>query len=144
MTRTGLHEDVRRVPDDAFAIGYEGKHAGRINIPKYWSRTSWLVMGSGGMVSTPGDLYRWLQAIRNGTTLGAAYAARYFSGGVLAGGDMRGYFTLYTEGPKDLFILCSNAHAHPGDYTTRVGDALVELVRGGERRTVTVTPKPRP
>jgi CubicO group peptidase (beta-lactamase class C family) len=129
MTRTGLHEDAARLRDEAFAIGYEGRPAGKLNIPKYWGSTSWLVMGSGGMQSCPLDLYKWLMAIRSGGLLSPESAARYWTGGVLAGGDDRGFFCLYTEGPGNLMILCSNAHAGGGDLPSRVGRGLVELVR---------------
>ncbi len=130
MTRTGLHEDAARFPDDAFAVGYEGKSVGSINIPKYWGKTSWLVMGSGGMESTPMDLYRWLAAIRAGKTLAPAAAAKYWHGGALAGGDDRGFFCLYTEGPNDMFVMCTNGHGGPGDRASAVGRRLFELVTG--------------
>lgn len=128
MARTGLHEEAAGFDDREFAVGYEGRPAGTINIPKHWGRTSWLVMGSGGMQSTPRDLYRWLQAIRGGKTLSAASAAKYWKGGALAGDDDRGFFCLYTEGPGNLMILCSNVHRAPGDLVSMVGRRLVELV----------------
>jgi len=128
MTRTGLHEEAAGFDDREFAVGYEGQRVGRINIPKHWGRTSWLVMGSGGMQSTPRDLYRWIQAIRDGKTLSAASAAKYWKGGPLAGGDDRGFFCLYTEGPGNLMILCSNVHRAPGDLVSTVGRQLAELV----------------
>ena len=134
MTRTGLHEDAEHFPDSEFAIGYEGQPAGKINIPRHWGRTSWLVMGSGGMQSTPHDLYRWLTAIREGKTLSAAAAAKYWSNGVLAGGDDRGFFCLYTEGPGTLMIMCSNAHSRRGDLATAVGGRLVRLVMESPER----------
>jgi len=128
MTRTGLHEEAAGFDDGDFAAGYEGQRVGTINIPKHWGRTSWLVMGSGGMQSTPRDLYRWIQAIRDGKTLSAASAGKYWKGGPLAGGDDRGFFCLYTEGPGNLMILCSNVHRAPGDLVSTVGRRLVELV----------------
>jgi CubicO group peptidase (beta-lactamase class C family) len=128
MTRTGLHEDAADIDDREFAVGYGHDRAGSLNIPKHWGRTSWLVMGSGGMQSTPQDLHRWLEAIRGRQTLSAAAAAKYWKGGALAGGDDRGFFCLYTEGPGDLMILCSNAHTGPGDVVSAVGRRLVELV----------------
>jgi CubicO group peptidase (beta-lactamase class C family) len=129
MTRTGLHEDGDRFSDDEFAVGYDGESVGKSNTPKYWGRTSWLVMGSGGMFSTPRDLYAWLQAIRSGKTLSAKEAAKYWTHGVLAGGDDRGFFCLYTEGPDDLMIMCSNAHSRRGDRVSSVGGQLVRLVQ---------------
>jgi CubicO group peptidase (beta-lactamase class C family) len=130
MTRTGNHEDGERFADDQFAVGYEGQSVGSPNIPKHWGKTSWLVMGSGGMQSTPMDLYRWNQAIRTGKTLGANAAKKYFQNAILAGGDDRGFFTVYNEGPGDMFFLCSNAHSGPGDRTSKVGRRLAEMVRG--------------
>ncbi|MFT5154692.1 MAG: hypothetical protein ACI841_004700, partial [Planctomycetota bacterium] len=39
---------------------------GNPNTPKNWGETSWLVKGSGGMVSTVYHLQRWLLAMRSG------------------------------------------------------------------------------
>jgi CubicO group peptidase (beta-lactamase class C family) len=130
MTRTGLHEDGERFADDRFAVGYGARSVGKLNIPKYWGRTSWLVMGSGGMQSTTHDLHRWLLAIREGATLSPASAASYWSGGVAAGGDERGFLCMYTEGPENLVILCSNAHSGPNDRTRAFATRLTELVAG--------------
>jgi CubicO group peptidase (beta-lactamase class C family) len=129
MTRTGLHEDGSRFPDGDFAVGHGGQTYGKINIPKYWGKTSWLVMGSGGMQSTPLDLYKWLEAIRSGKTLSPEAAAKYWTDGVLAGGDRRGFFCLYTEGPDNLMIMCTNSHSGRGDRASALGERLVELVR---------------
>ena len=130
MTRTGNHEDAEKFADDEFAVGYEGQASGKLNIPKYWGRTSWLVMGSGGMQSTPMDLYLWNQAIRTHKTLTPPAAKKYWLDGVFMGGDDRGFMCLYNEGPGDLFILCSNAHSGPGDRMSAVGRRLVEMVMG--------------
>ncbi len=131
LTRTGLHEDVAHLPDSAFAEGLEGQGVGVRNTPKHWGRTSWLVMGSGGMASTPGDLDRWLTAIHSGRTLSPASAERYFTNGLMAGGDDRGFLCMYTEGADDRMILSSNAHSGPGDRAAGVGRRLAELVRSG-------------
>ncbi|MFN8179260.1 MAG: serine hydrolase [bacterium] len=130
MTSTGLHEDAAGVADSELAIGYGLRSYGKINTPKYWGKTSWLVMGSGGMQSTPLDLYRWITAIRTGKTLSKPEAAKYWSSGPLAGGDDRGFFCLYTEGPDDLMIFCTNAHSQEGDRVSSVARRLVELVQG--------------
>jgi CubicO group peptidase (beta-lactamase class C family) len=131
MVDTGLHEELADLPDDRIAIGYEGKSVGERNSPKYWGRTSWLVMGSGGMQSTPMDLYRWLRAIREGTTLTKAGAAKYGidRGGMFVGGDERGFLCMYASSGDDLVILCSNAHSRPGDRAWAIGRRLVDLVR---------------
>lgn len=131
MMRTGFHVDTERFSDADFATGYGHQKVGAINSPLHWGPTSWLVMGSGGMNSTPLDLYKWVTAIRQGKTLSPASATRYWSHGVLNGGDMRGFLCLYTEGPDDLMILCSNAHEGPGDLASAVGKRLAELVMQG-------------
>ncbi len=128
-TRTGNHEDGARFPDDAFAIGYDAQPVGKLNIPKYWGKTSWLVMGSGGMQSTPHDLYRWFQAIRNGTTLSNGSSAVYRTPTMMVGGDDRGFLTMIAWKGDDTVIFCSNAHSGPRDYTAAVGRRLMELVR---------------
>lgn len=128
MKRTGLHEDGEQFTDDKFAVGYGGVSVGKLNIPKYWGRTSWLVMGSGGMQSTPMDLYRWNQSIRSGKTLSPEAAKKYWHRGVLAGGDDRGFFTIYNEGPDDIFIMSSNVKSGPGDLVSKVGRRLAEMV----------------
>jgi CubicO group peptidase (beta-lactamase class C family) len=133
MTRTGLHEDMERFSDHDLAVGYEGQSYGKVNTPRYWGRTSWLVMGSGGMASTTGDLYRWITAIRGGKTLSPRAARKFWSHMVLAGGDDRGFFCLYTEGPGDLMIMCSNVHTRRGDLPSQVGRRLVELVVNPDR-----------
>ena len=76
------------------------------------------------------DLYRWNQAIRTHKTLTPAAAKKYWQGGVLAGGDDRGFFTLYNEGPGDMFIMCSNTHSGPGDLVSSVGRRLAGMVMG--------------
>ncbi len=130
MTRTGNHEDSEKFSDDEFAVGYEGQSVGKLNIPKYWGRTSWLVMGSGGMQSTPMDLYRWNQSIRTNKTLNAQEAKNYWLDGIFMGGDDRGFMCLYNQGTRDMMILCANAHSGPGDRTSAVGRRLMELVTG--------------
>jgi CubicO group peptidase (beta-lactamase class C family) len=131
MTRTGLHEDAARFDDEAFAIGYGGDSAGKLNIPKYWGPTSWLVMGSGGMESTPHDLYLWQGAMRAGKLLSPEGAAKYFTGGVLAGGDDRGFLCMYNDsGPENIAIVCGNAHRGGEDITQAVAVRLTELASG--------------
>lgn len=133
MTRTGQHEEVQQYADDEFAVGY-GQQSSTPNIPKHWGRTSWLVMGSGGMVSTPGDLNRWLAAMRAGKLLSPESQKRFWTHGVLAGGDMHGYTCVYTEGPGDWFVLCSNDAPQRG-HADGIARALATLV-GGERPPV--------
>jgi CubicO group peptidase (beta-lactamase class C family) len=128
MDRTGLYEDAVRFPEDDVAVGYSPNKVGKINSPPYWGPTSWLVMGSGGMVSNPGDLHKWIQALRSGKLLSTESLKMYWSNGVLAGGNDRGFLCMYTEGPSTLMILCSNSHASMRDRASQLGRALARLV----------------
>lgn len=131
MTRTGLHEDLAKVDDRGIAVGYGAQKHGELNSPKYWDRTSWLVMGSGGMSSTPEDLYKFFTAVRGATILSPASAKKYGAGGgLLVGGDDRGFLCMHAERGNDMMFLCSNAHTAPGDHASSVGKRLADLVLG--------------
>ena len=129
MMHTGLHEDLERTNDREIATGYDAARAGEINSPKYWGRTSWLVMGSGGMQSTPDDLYKFFTAVRGAKILSPASATKFGpGGGVMVGGDDRGFLCMHAEKGGDMVFLCSNAHAGPGDRASAVGRQLADLV----------------
>jgi hypothetical protein len=85
-------------------------------------------MGSGGMISNPGDLYKWVQALRTGKFLSPESLDKYWSKGVLAGGNDRGFLCMYTEGPDTMMIFCSNSHKSMGDRASQLGRALARLV----------------
>jgi CubicO group peptidase (beta-lactamase class C family) len=128
MDRTGLYQNTASFKEEDVAVGYSPNKVGKINAPQYWGPTSWLVMGSGGMVSNPGDLYKWIQALRSGKLLSAESLEKYWSKGVLAGGNDRGFLCMYTEGPETLMILCSNSHASMNDRASGLARALARLV----------------
>jgi len=122
------------IPAERLAIGYGPRQDGEVNAPPFWGKTSWLVMGSGGQVSTLRDLWRWHQALRAGKLLEPEYAARYFGppGAFLNGGDMYGFEIYYTQGPKTQFFLVTNAAE---DRTRRraveaLANDLAALVQG--------------
>ena len=134
MKKTGNYHVARRYEDKDVALGYGRSPWGEINSPKYWGETSWLVMGSGGMVSNPSDLQRWIRAMRAGKLLSTSAQEKYWSpGAALAGDNDRGFLCTYTEGfggERDSFaILCSNTHGgEAGDTAENLAQALVELV----------------
>jgi CubicO group peptidase (beta-lactamase class C family) len=131
MERTGLYQDAAAFREEEVAVGDSPNKTGKINAPQYWGQTSWLVMGSGGMVSNPGDLYKWIQALRSGKLLSNESLKKYWSNGVLAGGNDRGFLCMYTEGPGSLMILCSNSHSGMNDRASGLGRALARLVMTG-------------
>lgn len=106
MTRTGFYG--QQFPGETVAIGYENKTWGEINSPEHWGETSWLVMGSGGMVGTTGDLFRFNRAVEDGTLLPERVRHLYPRDGVYANGNMYGFETYYNHGGDDLFYLNSN------------------------------------
>jgi CubicO group peptidase (beta-lactamase class C family) len=128
MKRTGLYPLAKSFPPNEVAIGYGSVAFGAINSPACWGETSWLVMGSGGMVSNPGDLYKWVEGIRNGRVLSPAAQRKYWTGGVLAGGNDRGFLCVYTEGPGSMMFMCSNAHEKMGDRASELGRSLARIV----------------
>ena len=100
------------VPDARLAIGYGQDTDGEVNAPPYWGETSWLVMGSGGQISTTGDMDRFQRALRSGRILEPAWAAQYYGpsdgAGMAAAGDMYGFEVRYTQGRDARVILITN------------------------------------
>jgi len=128
MERTGLYPLTKKFDEKDVAVGYGSYGYGKVNSPASWGETSWLVMGSGGMISNPGDLYQWVAGIRSGRTLSQASQKKYWTHGVLAGGNDRGFFCIYTQGPGTMMFMCSNSHEAMGDQASEVGKSLARLV----------------
>ena len=129
MTRTGLYPITRDLDPDQIAVGYGANRIPPLNAPQHWGRTSWLVMGSGGMVSTAADLYRWNRAVLGGNLLSPESTRRYGGGDVGAGGNDRGFFTLYTQTADTMVIVCTNSHEGPRDHAAGVARATVSVTR---------------
>ena len=128
MTRTGLYEDTPAFADDV-AMGTPAVLHGKPNYPMNWGPTSWLVMGSGGMVSNPRDLRRFVDALHAGTLLSEDSSKRLLGKGVLAGGNDRGFLCIYNADARTRFYLCSASHLGGPDEATALADALWELVQ---------------
>jgi len=129
MKHTGFYGRDERFEDTAYAVGYGGSRPTKINSPYYWGDTSWLIMGSGGMFSTTGDLYQWMRAIRSGRVLTPDAARRYWSHRILAGGTDRGFLCMYSEGPQTLAIVMTNANAERDDLSSRLAEQVVRFAR---------------
>ena len=74
MARTGHYPLAQRFPAAEVAVGLGGNAWGEVNSPAYWGETSWLVLGSGGQISTTGDTGRWIDAMREGRILEPEWA----------------------------------------------------------------------
>ena len=130
MTRTGLYEDTPAFAEDV-AMGTPEVLHGKPNFPMNWGPTSWLVMGSGGMVSNPRDLKRFVDGLNNGELLSPEASQRLLGAGLLAGGNDRGFLCVYNTDRTTQFFVCSASHSGaPDDEASMIADALWELVRG--------------
>lgn len=130
MTSTGFFGEP--LPEERTALGYGFRSSGSVNAPPFWGPTSWLVMGSGGMVATTGDLWRFTRGLREGRLLGPQATERFFASqqGLLSAGDMFGFEIRYTQSPGSCFFLITNA----GDARGRprleaLAEALLRLTR---------------
>lgn len=120
-------------PEDRMAIGYGPRKDGEINAPPYWGKTSWLVMGSGGQVSTAMDMVRFNRAIHGGLLLSPESVRRFVGpeSQMLVGGDAYGFEIMYTAGARSFMIVMGNAGSPatiPG--LRRLGRDLAALVSG--------------
>ena len=130
MTRTGFYGESLGLSPSDFAVGYGESAVGVPNIPPNWGPTSWLVMGSGGMVSTLGDMDRYYAAIAAGRLLEGPWAKWQQREGVGVGGSDRGYFIYHAtnaRGNEVLFLMNGEGRA---PSTRAMIRALGRLVMG--------------
>ncbi len=112
MTRTGPYGDDLGHPLEAFATGYGDYGVGEPNIPPHWGPTSWLIKGSGGMVSTPLDLYRFFDTIRSGGILTGEALEGYLTRGSSTGATDRGFLFIHAwagENSRSMILWSQNA-----------------------------------
>ncbi len=66
------------VSDDRVAVGWGGQATyGDINAPPYWGEVTWALQGSGGMVGSLLDLFRWKQALAACEVLSCPFVEKY-------------------------------------------------------------------
>ncbi len=120
MSRTGFYGETLGLDAAHFAVGY-GKPAATPNIPPLWGPTSWLVNGSGGMVSSVSDMQRGYNYLLSGDLLHGETLQEYQKLRVGVGGSDRGYFFLRVGGDKgDALFLASNSDKGPAANETLV------------------------
>ncbi len=126
MTRTGFNGD--QFPNETVAVGYGFKSWGEVNTPPKWGKTSWLVMGSGGMVGTVGDLRRYHEAVDSGKIIPEKVFHLYPADGLFVNGDMYGFENMFNYGGDDLFYLnCNSSNLVEGYNLEPFGLALHQL-----------------
>lgn len=106
MERTGSYGEPRDFAIADFAEG-RGIRRGVPNIPPNWGPTSWLVMGSGGMYSTLGDLRRFYDYVAGGDVLEPRHRERFTRPNVQVDGSDRGFelFSAQDEERQDQVYL---------------------------------------
>lgn len=132
MARTGHYPLAKNFPASEIAVGLGGNTWGEINSPAHWGKTSWLVLGSGGMVSTTGDLHRWRSFLREDGVLSDGSLEKYGIHGMFMaeGGNDRGFINTIGANGRDLVILCSNSHVAMDDATAHLAMRVARLGTG--------------
>ncbi|MEM7416223.1 MAG: serine hydrolase domain-containing protein [Gemmatimonadota bacterium] len=122
MGATGPYGDDLGQPMSRFATGYGSSAVGEPNVPPHWGETSWLVQGSGGMVSNPADMRRWFEGLRQGRVLAGPALEMYLDRGSALGASDRGFFFgHFWGGGDDMIFLAINGGSD--------SDAVQELIR---------------
>ena len=130
MTRTGMYGDPADFSMDDFAVGYGPDSVGLPNIPPNWGPTSWLVMGSGGMYSTLGDMQRFYRFVRDPEVSRGEFADRYSGETVGIGGSNRGFFLFHASngrGNEALFLMNGEGRAPEIQSLVRGLESLVMI-----------------
>lgn len=128
MTRTGFYGETLGLAASDFAVGYGGSSVGLPNIPPNWGPTSWLVMGSGGMFSTMGDMEHYHAAIASGGLLTGEWARWQQGERVGVGGSDRGFFLFHAtngRGNDILFLMNGEGRSASTRGMSRAAERLV-------------------
>jgi CubicO group peptidase (beta-lactamase class C family) len=128
MTSTGSYGDSLGYSTERFAVGGGECPKGEPNIPPRWGPTSWLIMGSGGMVSNPADLYRWFTALRSGRILHGEALRLYLARGSAMGGTDRGFWFVHAWAGGDEMIFVAQNHGIDGRREVALLRAVIGLV----------------
>lgn len=128
MTSTGFYGDSLGYSAERFAVGGGDSPMGEPNIPPRWGATSWLIMGSGGMVSNPADLYRWFTSLRSGRILHGEALRLYLARGSAMGGTDRGFRFVHAWAGGDETIFVAQNHGAEGPSGVALLRGVIRLV----------------
>lgn len=133
MTRTAMNGNSMGLRLSEFAVGQGPVFFGLPNIPPNWGKTSWLVLGSGGMCSTMEDMLKFYALVRSDKVLKPPYNGRFNRFGASLNGSMRGaYLSHAYTGVNDEAILMSNIDAD-SPRTGDVDEKMTAIVRALEK-----------
>ncbi len=125
LTRTGFYRDPLWEEDEV-AIGYEGRKIGKKNSPYYWPYMTWALIGGGGMVSSVGELYKWIQAQYDPKGSPMAYA----------GGNDFGFSSVVFEYPNEKNYIFVATNAHGNMSAPSLGRQLSLILKGEEPQEI--------
>jgi len=139
MNRTGFYRDSLWKEDEV-AIGYEGKTIGEKNSPYYWPHMTWALIGGGGMVSSVGELYKWIQALEAGKVLTEKTKEKMYDpqGNPMAyaGGNDFGFSTVIFEYPKEKNYIIIATNAHGNVSAPSLGRQISRILKGEEPQSI--------
>jgi CubicO group peptidase (beta-lactamase class C family) len=134
MTRTGFNGEHLGLKLEDFAVGRGSSSTGLPNIPPNWGPASWLVMGSGGMFSTLGDLERFHAAMRSDRILTSPRSDRFKRAVQSQDGNDNGFelFHAYNPAGGGEVTILVNVSGLDGNRR-QLFDGLARLVGMGGR-----------
>ena len=139
MNRTGFYRDPLWEEEEV-AVGYEGRTIGKKNSPYYWPHMTWALVGGGGMVSSVGELYKWVQALEAEKVLSEKTKEKMYdpqgSPMAYAGGNDFGFSSVVFEYPveKNYIIVATNAHDNIS--ATFLGRQISLILKGEEPQEI--------
>ncbi len=101
------------------------------NAPEDWPDVSWVLRGSGGMISTADDLGRWIHTLRSQRILKSAALAKHYNSAewsFYAGANSMGYETDILEWDNGASFLVMHSNAGMGKLPLAI--SLAEAVNG--------------
>ncbi len=135
LNRTGFYRDPLWEEDEV-AVGYEGRKIGKKNSPYYWPHMTWALVGGGGMVSSVGQLYKWIQALQTNKVLSEkAKEKMYDPQGrpmAYAGGNDFGFSSVVFEYPNEKNYIFVATNAHGNISSSLLGRQLSQILKGEE------------
>lgn len=140
MARTGFYRDPLW-KDSEVAVGYEGRTIGKINSPLYWPHMTWALIGGGGMVSSVGELYLWIQALAGNKVLSEkAKKKMYDPQGrpmAYAGGNDFGFNSVVFEYPKEKNYIIAATNSFDNISAEFIGRQISRILKGEEPQEIT-------
>jgi len=135
MNRTGFYRDPLWEEDEV-AVGYEGRTIGKKNSPYYWPHMTWALVGGGGMVSSVGELFKWIQALQTNTVLSEKAKEKMYdpqgSPMAYAGGNDFGFSAVVFEYPNEKKYIFAATNAHGSMSAPSLGRQLSLILKGEE------------